>query len=401
MMKFRSSLETHKTALGLALDMVAITITRDIKDDTQEIRKDTAAIKDDTVLILEQIAQLQAQLPQNIIKDTSNHMLHRYLDDLSNFAELMSNPPEDEPEALTAVNSEDEDKSASSPPSIHRNFDTSDRRPSSLLSEMYTEAYCTSTSRKSVQHIHGVPSPSPTPGNALNPTGASGTGTPDQPLTAQQDGPSQSDPRPDRVENPPKVPEARPTVQNDDLPRLPQSHSIPPIKHQIQKPNPVVRSLHPQWEKYPRTTPTKYNIPGMRPFSAVSIAPWALEPYQVPDSKAQPSTSSAAAPNTPSTETSAPKAKDNIRRNKGKDHRGPNTSRKTPAKLATKPPSKSASAAKLGILKGSSLRSKSPGNKDRQSPVPAPALGNRVRVARTGGAASWGFWGHTSKKASI
>jgi hypothetical protein len=32
MMKFRFSLETHKTALGLALDMVAITITRDIKN---------------------------------------------------------------------------------------------------------------------------------------------------------------------------------------------------------------------------------------------------------------------------------------------------------------------------------------------------------------------------------
>jgi hypothetical protein len=62
-MKFRSSLETHKTALGLALDMVAITIARDIKADTEEIRKDTAAIKDikdDTTLILEEIARLQA-----------------------------------------------------------------------------------------------------------------------------------------------------------------------------------------------------------------------------------------------------------------------------------------------------------------------------------------------------
>jgi hypothetical protein len=66
MMKFRSSLETHKTALGIALDMVAIRITRDIKIDTEEIRKDTAAIKtikDDTTLILEEIARLQARLP--------------------------------------------------------------------------------------------------------------------------------------------------------------------------------------------------------------------------------------------------------------------------------------------------------------------------------------------------
>jgi hypothetical protein len=99
MMKFRSSLETHKTALGIALDMVAIRITRDIKIDTEEIRKDTAAIKtikDDTTLILEEIARLQARLPATTLKDQSDFMLNRYLDDLSSCAELMSIAPEED-----------------------------------------------------------------------------------------------------------------------------------------------------------------------------------------------------------------------------------------------------------------------------------------------------------------
>jgi hypothetical protein len=98
-MKFRSSLETHKTALGLALDMVAITIARDIKADTEEIRKDTAVIKDikdDTTLILEEIARLQAQPPATTLKNQSDFMLNRYLDELSVYAELMSIAPEED-----------------------------------------------------------------------------------------------------------------------------------------------------------------------------------------------------------------------------------------------------------------------------------------------------------------
>ena len=63
MQKLRSSLEAHKSALELALDMLTLSATKDIKAETAEIRKDTAAIKDDTAQILEEITWLQERLP--------------------------------------------------------------------------------------------------------------------------------------------------------------------------------------------------------------------------------------------------------------------------------------------------------------------------------------------------
>jgi hypothetical protein len=44
MTKFRASLEVHKSALELALEMVAMTVTCDIKNDTTEMRYNSAAI---------------------------------------------------------------------------------------------------------------------------------------------------------------------------------------------------------------------------------------------------------------------------------------------------------------------------------------------------------------------
>ncbi|KAH3912720.1 hypothetical protein HBI56_155850 [Parastagonospora nodorum] len=262
MTKFRSSLETHKTALGLALDMVAITITRDIKDDTQEIRKDTAAIKDDTALILEQIAQLQAQLPQNIMKDTSNHMLHRYLDDLSDFAELMSNPPEDEPEISKTVDSEPEDEIASSPTSTPKNPEVPPhRRPSSLLREMYTEPLGTSTPRNSVQHISKEPFKSPTPKRASMPTAALHAGTAENPCSSRQE---------------------------EDVPQSHQSSSPPSFQHL--KPDPSAQDDNSPY------------VP--RSFTTLSISPWALSSRNTstpifPQSAQDAVTSLAAAPKAP------------------------------------------------------------------------------------------------------
>ncbi|KAF5571516.1 chitin synthase A [Fusarium phyllophilum] len=86
MEKLRSSLEAHKSALELALDMISLSLTKDIKADTTEIRNDTAAIKDDTALILQEIAELQARLP-----DTSaapnDYILQRFLEDMATYTE--------------------------------------------------------------------------------------------------------------------------------------------------------------------------------------------------------------------------------------------------------------------------------------------------------------------------
>ncbi|KAH8774034.1 hypothetical protein BGZ57DRAFT_403504 [Hyaloscypha finlandica] len=86
--KLRSSLEAHKSALDIALDMVALTMAREIKADTEELRNDTAAIKDDTTQILAEIERLQARLPQDDrIRGGAGFTLQRYLDNLSSYAE--------------------------------------------------------------------------------------------------------------------------------------------------------------------------------------------------------------------------------------------------------------------------------------------------------------------------
>ncbi|KAG5748978.1 hypothetical protein H9Q70_008348 [Fusarium xylarioides] len=86
MEKLRYSLDAHKSALELALDMISLSLTKDIKADTTEIRNDTAAIKDDTALILQEIAELQARLP-----DTSaapnDYILQRFLEDMATYTE--------------------------------------------------------------------------------------------------------------------------------------------------------------------------------------------------------------------------------------------------------------------------------------------------------------------------
>jgi ankyrin repeat protein len=92
--KLRSSLEAHKAALNIALDMLAITIAKEIKADTTQLKDDTAAIKEDTEAIRSETEEIVAlirrleQLQQNKIQPDSRDqfMLQRYLDELSNYA---------------------------------------------------------------------------------------------------------------------------------------------------------------------------------------------------------------------------------------------------------------------------------------------------------------------------
>ncbi|RMJ09523.1 hypothetical protein CDV36_010862 [Fusarium kuroshium] len=86
--KLRSSLEAHKTALEIALDMLALHLTKEIKNDTSEIRHDTAAIKEDTTQILEEIARLQARLPRDAAAAASNDfILQRFFEEMTTYTE--------------------------------------------------------------------------------------------------------------------------------------------------------------------------------------------------------------------------------------------------------------------------------------------------------------------------
>ncbi|KAI1877701.1 hypothetical protein JX265_003709 [Neoarthrinium moseri] len=78
----KQSLEAHRGALSLALEMVHLSVTKAVKEETGAIREDTKAIKQDTAQILEEIARLRERIP---IADRS-FVLERYLDSLSTYA---------------------------------------------------------------------------------------------------------------------------------------------------------------------------------------------------------------------------------------------------------------------------------------------------------------------------
>ncbi|GKU23014.1 unnamed protein product [Fusarium langsethiae] len=84
MEKLRSSLEAHKSALELALDMLTLSLAKDIKTDMSEIRNDTVAIKDDTTQILEEIAKLQARLPETTAAP-NDYVLQKFLEDMATY----------------------------------------------------------------------------------------------------------------------------------------------------------------------------------------------------------------------------------------------------------------------------------------------------------------------------
>ncbi|KAF4439419.1 Chitin synthase A [Fusarium acutatum] len=86
MEKLRSSLEAHKSALELALDMLSLSLTKEIKTNTTEIRNETAAIRDDTALILQEIAKLQARLPETAAAP-NDYILQKFLEDMATYTE--------------------------------------------------------------------------------------------------------------------------------------------------------------------------------------------------------------------------------------------------------------------------------------------------------------------------
>lgn len=137
MKELRSSLEAHKTTLGLALDMVSVyehpqanhpfswltiyrTTLKEVKKTTEEIRvntteiyQDTGDIKQDTARILEAIESLQARLASD--DGVRHNMLQRYLDELTTYAGSVI----DAAESIKGIDSDNEvpdvDTSHSSP----------------------------------------------------------------------------------------------------------------------------------------------------------------------------------------------------------------------------------------------------------------------------------------------
>ncbi|KAF4624306.1 hypothetical protein G7Y89_g13867 [Cudoniella acicularis] len=115
--KLQSSLEAHKSALEIALDMVTLTMAKEIKADTQELLNDTSAIREDTAQILAEIARLQEQLPRDVDRpNASGFMLQRYLDNLTSYAETTFDTLSDgEGEASGSENGSIRQKRSSSP----------------------------------------------------------------------------------------------------------------------------------------------------------------------------------------------------------------------------------------------------------------------------------------------
>ncbi|KAF4495867.1 hypothetical protein FAGAP_8000 [Fusarium agapanthi] len=82
--KLRSNLEAHKAALELALDMLSLHVTKEIKNDTAEIRKETSAMKIDTAQILEEIVRLQQRLPK---QGGNDYILQNFLEEMTTYTE--------------------------------------------------------------------------------------------------------------------------------------------------------------------------------------------------------------------------------------------------------------------------------------------------------------------------
>ncbi|KAK4199530.1 hypothetical protein QBC40DRAFT_81572 [Triangularia verruculosa] len=84
--RLRRSIEAHKSALNLGLDMAALYLAKETRFEATEIRHNTTTIKQDTAQILQAIADLQARLPADSTKP-NDFVLQRYLEELSAFTE--------------------------------------------------------------------------------------------------------------------------------------------------------------------------------------------------------------------------------------------------------------------------------------------------------------------------
>ena len=193
--KLRSSLEAHKSALDIALDMVALyvslyrhqdqiiqliytarTMAREIKADTEELRNDTAAIKDDTTQILAEIARLQARLPQDDrIRGGAGFTLQRYLDNLSSYAETSCDLSDEESDSgvdveahLSALSEEerlephprDESSSYSPTASGRRKSSLGIEEDLDLKRQVMLQTVSERTSERGIERLNGrTPSP--------------------------------------------------------------------------------------------------------------------------------------------------------------------------------------------------------------------------------------------------
>ncbi|KAK1590392.1 uncharacterized protein LY79DRAFT_217305 [Colletotrichum navitas] len=112
MARLRATLEAHKTTLNLALEMLSLTTLRDVqqeaiavKQNTDVLVKDSKDIVEGTARILEAIADLQSKLPGS----PRFFMLSRYLDELTTYAETVSDDAEARFESLTIQSADDSD----------------------------------------------------------------------------------------------------------------------------------------------------------------------------------------------------------------------------------------------------------------------------------------------------
>ncbi|KAI1108829.1 P-loop containing nucleoside triphosphate hydrolase protein [Nemania sp. NC0429] len=91
----KMSPEAHRGSLNLALEMINISVSKSVKEDTTVIRSDVAGIKQDTTQIaqiLEELATLR-EIVANIRSSRqaagSNYILQQYLDSLTSYAETV------------------------------------------------------------------------------------------------------------------------------------------------------------------------------------------------------------------------------------------------------------------------------------------------------------------------
>ncbi|KAI1125242.1 P-loop containing nucleoside triphosphate hydrolase protein [Nemania abortiva] len=106
----KMSLEAHRGSLNLALEMINISVSKSIKDDTAVIRFDVAEIKQDTsqiAQIMEELAtlrQIVAAIGNSPQAAGSNYILQQYLDSLTSYAETVAQDdlPESDQFSLSA-----------------------------------------------------------------------------------------------------------------------------------------------------------------------------------------------------------------------------------------------------------------------------------------------------------
>ncbi|KAI1637557.1 hypothetical protein F4809DRAFT_640420 [Biscogniauxia mediterranea] len=91
----RTAIEAHRQSLNIALELMAATISKVVKEDTTAIRTYIVNIKQDTsqiTLIIQELASIRALVGSNMdILEVSGHVniFQRYLHDLTSYAETL------------------------------------------------------------------------------------------------------------------------------------------------------------------------------------------------------------------------------------------------------------------------------------------------------------------------